>query len=87
MVNFAQVRRPCAKSWSGIPVRHALAMKNVVFRCPATGLNVQHQLDDDPDIPDTEYETITCPACVKLHFINRRTGKLMGMMTGPSYLK
>jgi len=25
-----------------------------------------------------EYEGITCPACAKLHFINRKTGKLLG---------
>ena len=53
-------------------------MANLVFRCLATGLNVQHQLDDTPDISDTEYERITYPACTKLHFVNRKTGKLLG---------
>jgi hypothetical protein len=57
-------------------------MANLVFRCPATGLNVQHQLDDDPDISDTEYEGITCPGCTKLHFLNRKTGKLLGQDKG-----
>jgi hypothetical protein len=27
---------------------------------------------------DTEYEGVTCPACAKLHFVNRKTGKLLG---------
>jgi hypothetical protein len=53
-------------------------MANFVFRCPATGLNVQHQSDDDPDIPENEYEAITCLACTKLHFLDRKTGKLLG---------
>jgi len=53
-------------------------MANFVFRCTATGLNVQHQLDDDPDISENEYEAITCLACTKLHFLNRKTGKILG---------
>jgi hypothetical protein len=31
-------------------------MAHFVFRCPATSLNVQHQLDGDPDISENEYE-------------------------------
>jgi hypothetical protein len=38
-------------------------MSHVLFTCPATGMNVQHRLDDDPDIPENEYEAIVCPAC------------------------
>jgi hypothetical protein len=52
-------------------------MANFVFRCPATGFNVQHQLDDDPDISGNEYEATTCLACTRLHFVNRKTGKLL----------
>ena len=58
--------------------RHILAMAHSVFRCPTTGFNVQHQLDDDAHIPETEYEAVTCLACAKLHLINRKTGKLLG---------
>ena len=43
--------------------RHVLIMANFVFRCPATGLNDQDQLDDDPDISENEYEGIICAAC------------------------
>ena len=41
-------------------------------------MNVQHSLDDDPDVPEIEYEVITCLACTKLHLINRKTGKILG---------
>jgi hypothetical protein len=58
--------------------RHILTMPPVVFRCPATLMNVQHSLDDDPDVPENEYEVITCLACTKLHLINRKTGKILG---------
>jgi hypothetical protein len=53
-------------------------MAHFVFRCPATSLNVQHQLDGDPDISENEYEGIVCPDCTRLHFINQKTGKLLG---------
>jgi hypothetical protein len=53
-------------------------MANFVFRCPATGTDVQHQSDDDSDISENEYEVITCPACAGLHLVNRKTGKVLG---------
>jgi hypothetical protein len=58
--------------------RHILTMLPVVFTCPATLLKVQHSLDDDPDVPENEYEVITCLACTKLHLINRKTGQILG---------
>lgn len=51
---------------------------NFVFTCPTTGFNVQHELDDDPDISDNEHEAITCLACAALHLVNRKTGKVLG---------
>jgi hypothetical protein len=51
---------------------------NFLFRCPATGFEIQYDLDDDPDIPENEYEAVRCVACTALHLINRRTGKVMG---------
>lgn len=55
------------------------AMNNVVFRCPRTGLNVQHRLDQSkPDDPNSAYESVVCEACTRLHFINRSTGRLLG---------
>ncbi|MDN4986800.1 hypothetical protein QY049_26935 [Bradyrhizobium sp. WYCCWR 13022] len=56
---------------------HFPRMAHFVFKCPDTSSNVQHWTDDD-DAPDDSYEAVTCPACAKLHLINRKTGKLLG---------
>ena len=55
-------------------------MAHFVIRCPATSFKVQHWLDDDgnDDLPGDQYESMVCPACTKIHFINRKTGKLLG---------
>jgi hypothetical protein len=50
-------------------------MTAVIFICPLTDLSVQHWLDEDEDVPETEHEVIVCPACAKVHLINRKTGK------------
>ena len=55
-----------------------MTMAHFVFTCPATLMNVQHLLEDDQGAPDNEYEGIACPACAKLHLVNRKTGKLLG---------
>jgi hypothetical protein len=47
-------------------------------RRPATSMNVQHLLEDDQDASDNEYEGVSCPACAMVHFVNRKTGKLLG---------
>jgi hypothetical protein len=56
------------------------SMANIIFKCPRTGLNVQHWLEDDPtpDNPSSGYESVTCSACRGLHFLNRSNGKLVG---------
>jgi hypothetical protein len=56
------------------------SMANVVFKCPRTGMNVQHWIAEDAraDDPSCTYETLVCKACTRLHFINRATGKLLG---------
>jgi hypothetical protein len=55
-------------------------MTDIIFKCPRTGMNVQHQLDDGPasDEKRCTYEAVTCFACTGLHFIDRSTGKLLG---------
>ncbi len=54
-------------------------MGHVIFKCPQTGMNVQHWLDEaEPEGPSSAYETVVCQACSRLHFINRSTGKLLG---------
>ena len=39
-------------------------------------MKVQHWLD--VDVPENEYEGIICAACTRLHFLDRKTGKLLG---------
>jgi hypothetical protein len=55
-------------------------MANMIFKCPRTGMNVQHRLDDEPPSEERRciYEAVSCPACARLHFINRSTGRLLG---------
>ena len=55
-------------------------MGHILFKCPRTGLNVQHWVAEevDPDDPQCTYETVICKAWTRLHFINRATGKLLG---------
>lgn len=59
-------------------VQLAPCMSHLLYRCPRTHMNVQTWLHDDP-APDRapEFETVQCPACTQLHFINRATGKLL----------
>ena len=53
-------------------------MSAFIFTCPTTKLNVQHWSENDEDISENEYEGISCLACSRLHFINRKTGELLG---------
>jgi len=55
-------------------------MGNFIFKCPRTGMNVQHRLADEPapEDPRCSYEAVVCPACSRLHFINRSSRKLLG---------
>jgi hypothetical protein len=61
-------------------VRLIGCMGNIIFKCPRTGMNVQHWLADEPapDDPQCTYETVVCQACSRFHFINRSSGKLLG---------
>ncbi len=51
---------------------------NLIYSCPETGRNVQHRLSVDDPVAINEYEVVLCPACSKAHFVNRKTGKLLG---------
>jgi hypothetical protein len=56
-------------------------MAHILFRCPHTGLNVQHWLDEAVDPARDEksyYEAVICPACTRMHLVNRSTGKTLG---------
>jgi CxxC motif-containing protein (DUF1111 family) len=51
----------------------------IIFRCPHIGMNVQTDLHKQ-EIKEGEhrYESVVCPACTKLHFINRANGRTLG---------
>jgi hypothetical protein len=53
-------------------------MGKLIFRCTRTGMNVQVYMPDvaPTDHPDS-YESVTCPACGRIHLINKTTGKLL----------
>ena len=53
-------------------------MGAVLFTCPTTKMMVQYWLDDDSDVPESEFRGHVCPACTRLHLINPKTGKLRG---------
>jgi hypothetical protein len=58
---------------------HLAVMRPVLFQCPHTKLNVQAWLSPETaqDSPRV-YETVNCPACTRLHFIERASGRLLG---------
>lgn len=51
----------------------------VLFHCPQTGHKVQGLLaEDTTGMADGHYEAVACIACAGTHFINRRSGALLG---------
>jgi phage FluMu protein Com len=54
-------------------------MAHIIIRCPRTGSKVQVWLSEptSADKPDS-YEDVKCPACLRLHFVNKITGELLG---------
>jgi hypothetical protein len=51
----------------------------ITFRCPQMDLEVQTLLDEkEKDDAGIIYEAVICPACTRLHFINKSTGKTLG---------
>ena len=56
-------------------------MAHLIFKCPRTGLNVQHWLAEDAErrtIHMAAFDTVVCQACSGIHFINRSNGRLLG---------
>jgi hypothetical protein len=41
-------------------------------------MNVQHWLADAPGEPTSAQTAVVCNACTRLHFIDSKTGKLLG---------
>ena len=48
----------------------------VVYRCPATGLSIDHWFEP-VDKPET-YESVTCRACNRVHLVNVSSGRVLG---------
>ena len=55
-------------------------MTNIVYRCPTTGVKVGCRMEDLPkqDKNTHSYRATLCPACTRLHFVHRITGKVLG---------
>jgi hypothetical protein len=49
----------------------------IVFRCPQTGMNVQTHLEKKQRPEGRSFESIACPACTRLHFIDLASGQPM----------
>jgi hypothetical protein len=59
--------------------------RQILFRCPRTGANVQLRLDEEAVEsmkPEDTHVSVGCPACATLHFVNSTTGKLLGNGNG-----
>lgn len=51
---------------------------HIIFKCPQTGINVQHWLADTEEGEKETHVSVVCQACNRLHFINSSTGNLLG---------
>lgn len=49
-------------------------IRNLIFTCPVTDQNVQHRVEA---ISDHDYESVSCLACARVHFVNLKTGKVL----------
>lgn len=54
-------------------------MVKLIFRCTQTGMHVQIEMPDAaPTDSPNSYKSVTCPACARIHLINKTTGKQLG---------
>jgi len=54
-------------------------MAHFVIRCPRTGSNAQVWVSESTSVANAdEYEGVTCPACKRVHFVHKISGKLLG---------
>ena len=54
------------------------SMASVIYRCPATGLNVQGWIADAGPAREAEtYCALRCIACRQMHLVNPSTGKVL----------
>jgi hypothetical protein len=57
-------------------------MPAVLSHCPTMGLSVQGWIVDDPTAHPEQnlelYELVTCPACMRIHLVDPKTGEVLG---------
>ena len=53
-------------------------MPPFLYRCPNTGQRVQGFIADDPTEDEGEFEAVVCTACTRLHWVNTKTGRVLG---------
>jgi hypothetical protein len=59
-------------------------MRTFLYRCPATGFNVQGLGADQTDAPNENvYEAMTCSFCRGVHLVNPKTGRVAGANARP----
>lgn len=63
--------------------QHGADMRTITFLCPITRVMVQHRLADD-EAAEHQFQGMFCPACSQLHFVDRKTGRLLGRKTNDS---
>jgi hypothetical protein len=51
--------------------------RTLLYRCPITGQTVQAWSAEEVD-DDNLYDLLECLACMQGHFINLKTGKVLG---------
>ena len=56
--------------------------RNILFKCPTTGMNVQHSLSGDAAGSVETHVMVLCPACASLHLVDAATGRLLGDRSG-----
>jgi hypothetical protein len=58
--------------------RYPGKMASVIYQCPTTGKSVQAWFDEDDTPADNSltYVSLRCPACARLHLVNR-TGRTL----------
>ncbi|ULK96332.1 hypothetical protein [Bradyrhizobium sp. I71] len=58
--------------------------RNIIFKCPRTGMNVQHWLSGAISDAADAHVSVRCPACGSLHFVNIATGKMLSEGNRPA---
>lgn len=66
---------------AGKRLRPALP-ETITFLCPNMRVSVESSFADTED-SDEIYERVTCTACGRLHMLNLRTGKILGIRQSP----